>query len=246
MHLTEVQWVILGIGAFVTGLSKTGIAGIGVLSAALFASAMDARSSTGALLPLLLCGDLFGVGFFRKHTNWSLLWRLFPWVTVGLVGGYIALGKISGPQIQRIIGIILLLMVVLQIWRERQSGEKGERFPHAWWFAAFSGIMAGFTTMMANAAGPVMVIYLLAVGLPKMEFVGTGAWFFMLVNAAKVPFSVHLGLITWNSLQIDALLLLPMIPGALLGPIILKRMNQRVFERIALILTLLAAVRLVF
>lgn len=246
MHLTVIQWVILGIGAFVTGLSKTGIAGIGVLSAALFAIAMDPRSSTGALLPLLLCGDLFGVSFYRKHTNWSLLWRLFPWVIVGLVGGYIALDRISGPQIQRIIGGILLLMVVLQIWRERQNSDWAERFPHAWWFAGFTGIMAGFTTMMANAAGPVMVIYLLAIGLPKMEFVGTSAWFFMLVNVAKVPFSAHLGLITWDSLETDAFLLLPMIPGALLGPIILRRMNQRVFERIALILTLLAAVRLVF
>jgi hypothetical protein len=99
--------------------------------------------------------------------------------------------------------------------------------------------------MVANAAGPVMVLYLLAVGLPKLAFVGTGAWFFLLVNSCKVPFSVHLGLITGDSLLMDALLIVPMIPGALLGPVILRRLNQSTFEWIILALTGAAAVRLI-
>jgi uncharacterized membrane protein YfcA len=98
--------------------------------------------------------------------------------------------------------------------------------------------------MVANAAGPVMILYLLAVGLPKLAFIGTGAWFFMLVNAFKVPFSVKLGLITPQSLLMDALLILPMVPGALLGPKILARMNQKVFENVALGLTVAAALKL--
>jgi uncharacterized protein len=104
--------------------------------------------------------------------------------------------------------------------------------------------LAGFTTMVANAAGPVMLLYLLAIGLPKLEFIGTGAWFFMLVNAFKVPFSTHLGLITVDSLWMDALLVIPMVPGALLGPRILKHINQRGFEGMALTLTVIAAIRL--
>lgn len=116
--------------------------------------------------------------------------------------------------------------------------------PHSAWFAALTGFLAGFTTMVANAAGPVMGLYLLAIGLPKLAFIGTGAWFFMLVNALKVPFSARLGLIHGDSLKMDALLLLPMIPGALLGPILLKRINQRAFETMVLALTVLAALRL--
>jgi len=108
------------------------------------------------------------------------------------------------------------------------------------------GSLAGFTTMVANAGGPVMVVYLLAVGLPKLAFIGTGAWFFMLVNAFKVPFSVKLGLITPESLVMDAILLLPMIPGALLGPRILNHINQRAFERMVLILTLAGVLRLLW
>lgn len=244
MHLTVWQWALLALGAFSVGLSKTGIAGLGVFTVAVFANALPARASTGALLPLLLCGDVFGVAFFRKHADWSHLWRLFPWVVAGVVGGYGALDRISNAQVQRMIGGILLAMVALHWWRQRQGGELTTRLPHAWWFAALTGILAGFTTMVANAAGPVMVLYLLAVGLPKLAFVGTGAWFFMFVNAFKVPFSLKLGLITPGSLVMDGLLVLPMLPGALLGPVILQRLNQRMFERITLFLTVAAAIRL--
>lgn len=246
MHLEPWQWTLLALGALVTGLSKTGIAGLGVLAVALFANAMPARESTGALLPLLLCADIFGVAFFRKHASWDHLWKLFPWVMVGVVAGFFALDRVSNAAVQRLIGGILLSMIVLHFWRQRQSDRLAQTMPHTWWFAAITGVLAGFTTMVANAAGPVMILYLLAVGLPKLAFIGTGAWFYMCVNAFKVPFSLKLGLINQQSLIMDAFLVLPMIPGALLGPVLLQRMNQRVFEIMAMALTILAAVKLLF
>lgn len=245
MDLTIIQVLLLALGAFFTGLSKTGIAGVSVLTVALFANALPARASTGALLPLLLCADVLGVAFFRKHANWSYIWKLSPWVVVGIVAGYFALGRVSNVQVQRMIGGVLLAMVALHVWRQRQSDELSSRMAHTWWFAAMTGMLAGFTTMVANAAGPVMILYLLAVGLPKLEFIGTGAWFFMLVNAFKVPFSVHLGLITSESLVMDAALIIPMLPGAFLGPVIVRHMNQKVFETVALVLAVVAAVKLV-
>lgn len=246
MDLSFWQWVLLALGAFCTGLSKTGIAGLGVLSVAFFANALPARESTGALLPLLLCADVFGIAFFRKHADWSHLWRLFPWVVAGVVAGYFALDRISSENVARGIGAILIAMVAVHLWRKRYSGNESSHLPHSIWFVAITGVLAGFTTMTANAAGPVMTLYLLAVGLPKLAFVGTAAWFFMLVNAFKVTFSVHLGLITADSLRMDALLLIAMIPGALLGPRILKRLNQERFEQVVVILTIIAAVRLLF
>jgi uncharacterized membrane protein YfcA len=238
------QWALLAAGAFVTGLSKTGIAGAGVLSVALFANALPARESTGALLPLLICADLFGVGFFRKHAEWSHLWKLFPWVVVGIVLGCFALGKLNNATAQRAIGGILLAVIALQFWRRRQTGDLAARLPHSGWFIALTGIASGFATMTANAAGPLMTVYLLAVGLPKLALVGTGAWFFMLVNVFKLPFSVHLGLISAHSLLMDAVLLIPMVPGALLGPAILERINQSTFEIMVLVFTVLATIRL--
>jgi len=244
VNLSFWQWLLLGLGSFFTGLSKTGVAGLGVLPVALFANALPARASTGALLPVLLCADFFGVALFRRHASWPHLWRLFPGVIAGIVAGYFALGRVGDLAIQRLIGVILLVMVALHCWRQRRSGQLNDRIPHSAWFAAVTGILAGFTTMVANAAGPVMGLYLLAIGLPKLAFVGTGAWFFMLVNACKVPFSMKLGLITPDSLAMDAVLAIPMIPGALLGPIVLRRLNQKAFEAMVLALTVLAALRL--
>lgn len=243
MELSGWQWALLALGAFATGLSKTGIAGLGVLTVALFSNALPARASTGALLPLLVCADLFGVAFFRKHACWPHLWKLFPWVIVGVVSGYFAMGFVNDTQMRRLIGIILIGMIGVHYWRQFKP-ESAASLPHAAWFTAVIGVLAGFTTMIANAAGPVMILYFLAIGLPKLEFIGTGAWFFMMVNAFKVPWSVQLGLITPKSLLMDAILLIPMIPGAFLGPRLVQSLNQRAFEGLALTLTIVAAVRL--
>ena len=245
MTLSSWQWAILALGAFLTGLSKTGIAGAAVMTVALFANALPARESTGALLPLLLCGDVFGVAFFRKHASWPHLWKLCPWVALGVGLGFFALDRIDSHEVQKMIGWILVGVVGLSVWRQLKGDQANSNVPHTWWFAAMTGLLAGFTTMVANAAGPVMILYFLAIGLPKLVFVGTGAWFFMLVNAFKVPFSAHLGLITTNSLIMDAILIIPMVPGALLGPVILHRINQKAFELMVLVLTAIATVRLI-
>jgi hypothetical protein len=246
MHLSYWQWIWLAVAAFSSGLSKTGIAGLGILPVVLFANLLPPRESTGALLPLLLCGDVFGVVLFRKHASWPHLWKLFGWVIAGVVAGYFALDWFNNAQVKRMIGVILVAMVAMHFWRERPQEDPASRLPHSLWFTALMGFMAGFATMVANAAGPVMVLYLLAIGLPKLVFIGTGAWFFMLVNAFKVPFSVKLGLITRESLVMDAILILPMVPGALLGPRILNHINQRLFERMVLLLTLAGAIRLLW
>ena len=233
-------------GAFLTGLTKTGMPGLGVLAVAFFANALSAKASTGALLPLLICADLLGLAYFRKHASWPHLWRLFPWVAVGILAGYFALGRISDHSVRVLIGSILLAMVLLNCWRRFRSDAFSASVPHTAWFAALTGILAGFATMVANAAGPVMTLYLLAIAMPKLELIGTGAWFFMLVNVFKVPFSVQLGLITPQSLVMDAFLILPMLPGAWLGPIFLRHINQARFEIMVLALALLASLRLLF
>ncbi len=243
MGFSAYQWTLLALGAFATGLSKTGLPGLGVLTVGLFANAIPARESTGALLPLLIAGDFFAVAFFRKHANWSHLWKLFPWVVPGILAGVLALKFVNSAQVEKIIGGVLLAMIVLQFWRQK-TRRGSDPVPHEWWVSATAGFLAGFTTMVANAAGPVMIIYLLAAGLPKLEFIGTSAWFFLFVNLFKVPFSLGLGLINPGSLLLDSALLIPMLPGVVLGPLLLRHINQRAFEVIATILTLIATARL--
>ena len=247
--LSGLQWFLLALGACVTGLSKTGIAGLGILAVALFANAMPARESTGALLPLLVLADLFGIAIFRKHADWRHVWRLFPWVAGGVFLGYVTMGCAGEAFVRRLIGGILLAMVGLHLWRRQAMARDPDgfaaRLPHTLAFAGFTGVMAGFTTMVANAAGPVMVLYLLAMALPKLVFLGTMAWFFFFVNLFKLPFSWHLGLMDARSLVLDTKLALALLPGVALGPILVRRLNQKAFEWMVLVLTAVAAVRLV-
>lgn len=240
-------WALAIVGALWIGISKTGIAGLGVLAVALFTFVFDAKGSTGIVLPILIVGDVVAVLAYQRHAVWSHLVRLAPFTAVGLVLGYFALGYLNTLAVGRLIGGILLVVTALQLWRIRSARgveQVGETLQHNIWLTALVGILAGFFTMVSNAAGPIMIIYLLAMGLPKMEFMGTSAWFYFLLNLIKVPLSVNLGLITLQSLTFDLMMAPFAVVGALVGYQILKRIDQRLFEELALVLTGLAAVRL--
>jgi uncharacterized membrane protein YfcA len=246
MQLQLWQWALGALGAFLVGLSKTGIPGLGILNVAIFALVFPARESVGLVLVILICGDIVAVSSYRRDASWPQLWRLFPWAAIGVVGGYFALGHVDDQQMRHFIGIILLGLVVFQYIRSlRPARPDGEVQPTRRWLAPLTGITAGFTTMVANAAGPVMVLYLLAMRLPKIVFVGTAAWYFLVINIFKVPFSASLGLINPSSLSV-ALWLGPFaILGALIGRPIVEHLNQRLFELMALALTFVAALAMI-
>jgi uncharacterized membrane protein YfcA len=259
MHFEPWQWVLAIVAALLVGVSKTGIAGVGMLFVVIFAQIMPAKQATGIVLPLLCFGDLVAVASYRQHTQWRFLWRLFPWTAAGVVIGYFALGRIDDRETRLLIGLIVVSLVTLHVTRRLLAARKLKLEPlaaadggaiaveeYGWWFPPFIGVLAGFTTLVANAAGPLMVIYLLAMGLPKMEFVGTGAVFFMLLNLFKVPFMVHLGLINAGSFTINLLLAPAVFAGALLGKKILTRIDQKLFENLALGLSAVAGLKLLF
>jgi uncharacterized membrane protein YfcA len=235
--------VILGIGAFLVGLSKTGLPGIGILSILLAASVVPARASTGLILPMLIVGDIFAVAYYRRHAVWRHLFRMLPYAVAGVIIGYLVMGQVNDRQLRRLIGVVVLVMIGIHAWRTHRGNVE---IPSGWWFPVTMGLLAGITTMMANAAGPIMIIYLLAMRLPKEEFVGTGAWYFFLVNSFKVPFSARLGLITMESLACN-LALVPLIAlGALVGVRVMKRLPEKAFGFIVQGLAAAGAVKLLF
>ncbi|MCX5642066.1 MAG: sulfite exporter TauE/SafE family protein [Candidatus Omnitrophica bacterium] len=242
--LTFYQWLVSGLSAVMIGLAKTGLPGIGILAIPLMAWVLPARASTGVVLPMLIFADFFAVGCYRRFAVWPKLVRLLPWAAVGVFLGYLALGRVNDQQLKPIIGGIVLVMLALNFWRN--DGKEDRPVPTWWWFAALFGLLAGVTTMMANAAGPVMAIYLLAMRLSKNEFIGTGAWYFLLVNCFKVPFSAHLGLINSQSFHFN-LVLFPLVAlGALAGMKLLKHIPEKVFNYLVQGLAALAAINLLF
>jgi uncharacterized protein len=239
------QWMLLYGAAMISGFSKTGIPGISILSVSIFAVVLPARQSTGVVLPMLIFADVFAYFVYRKNLQWRRVWGLLPWALGGLVLGWLALGRVNNQQASRLIGAIIALMLVLHVWRRWRDSAGAVMQPPAW-FGPFIGVFAGITTMVANAAGPVMTLYLLAMRLPKLEFLGTSAAFFLLINWLKVPFIAQLGLINPASLTLNLYLLPAVALGALLGRPVVQRVNQKLFENAALFLAAAAALRLLF
>ena len=155
------EWGIAGTAAFLVGLSKTGIAGLGILSVALFAGILPARESVGIVLVVLIGADFVAAGSYRRDASWSHILRLFPWTVPGVVAGALVMGRIDDLTVRRLIGGIIVGLSVLHILRLRlkalrlEAGD-GPASPHRA-VALITGVSAGFTTMVANASGPIMM-----------------------------------------------------------------------------------------
>ena len=236
--------LLMGLAAVVIGFSKTSLGGLAVVSIAIFATVLPAKESTAAVLVLLIVGDFVAVSHYRHDADWSLIRRLLPAVLPGLLLGSVFLRIVSDDVLRRGIGVVLLVLLLLQLlvkWRGDASDSTVHEHPVVAWIA---GIGAGFSTMTANAAGAVMTLYLSAAGVDKWRFIGTNAWFFLIVNLVKVPFSVGLGLMHWPDLARGALLAPLILLGGILGYATARLMSQRRFDVAVLLASTLAAVAL--
>jgi len=243
LDLDLTGWLVIGLSAFIVGVSKTGIPGLGILPSLLMVYVLPAQQSVGTLLGILILGDLFAAGYHRRNAKWSHMFRLIPPALAGIVAGFFALKAITNEQLKPIIGAIVLIMLALNYWRT--PGRNDDlHIPTQWWFAAGLGFAAGLTSMMANAAGPIMIIYLLAMRLPKIEFVGTSAWFFFVINWLKVPFHTGLTTMTLASVKVNLMMLPAIAAGAVVGIFFLKRIPQKAFNTVVQVLAAAAAVKL--
>ena len=246
---TTTEFVLLALAALVIGFAKTSIGGAAVLAVAVFAAVMPAKESTGAILPLLLMGDLFAIAVYRRHADWGLLVRLLPSVVVGVLLGVGFVRVVDDTVMRRSIGALIVLLVAIHVLRQRRLRKRGaEHVPSSPGrrraLAAGLGFLAGFTTMVANAGGAPMSIYLFTMGLGVMSFLGTGAWFFFIVNCFKIPFSVGLGLLSADSLLLDLKLVPGVVVGALIGLWVAKRIDKAKFESWVLGLTVVSGLNL--
>lgn len=241
------RFALAALAGLLIGVAKTGIPGFGILAVPLMVLAVgDARHSAAWLLPLLCLADLFAIATYRRHAHARRLFGLLPWVLGGIALGALTL---AAPErtLRVLVAAIVIVMIGLRWLRGRRAGAAETAPPSdapardRWWQAAGYGVSAGFATTVANAAGPVMNLYLLARRLPKHEFVATGAWFFFVVNLVKIPIYVGHGLIGRRSLLFDLALAPAVVVGALLGRAVLQRMPQAIFDKLVMALTVCAA-----
>lgn len=239
-ELTTFQTITICSCAFIIGMSKTGIQGITALSVPYMAIAFGAKESTGIVLPLLCLADVIGVAYYRKTADLGVVLRLLPAAIAGFFLAIYVDTLIPVSAFKTLLGATLILVFAVLLWSEYCGKEN--KYSHTWWYAVVFGVLGGFVTMVANAAGAVMAIYLLSMRKGKMEFIGTNAWFFMIVNLLKLPLQVFFWHnITWEIIKLDLCMLPFIFAGAALGFFVVKRFSDKSFKMYIQIVTAISA-----
>ena len=230
------QSFLIAIGcALLLGIAKSGIKGLAVLIVTGLAIVYGARESTGILMPLLICGDIFAVVYYKRHVKWIYLIKLLPWMGAGVLTGVFFGKDLSEDLFKSGMAVIILLSVVMMYYWDQK---KNKQVPTHWSFAALMGVMSGFTTMVGNLAGAFSNIYFLAIRLPKNEFIGTAAWLFFFINLFKVPFHIwSWGTINRMSFQVSLSLIPAVILGFVIGVFLVKKIKNDKYRLLILLMT---------
>ena len=239
--LTTFQWTVLSITALCIGMSKTGVQGMMLLIVPYMAIAFGAKESTGVILPMLCMADIIAVADYKRIADWKVVARLLPTAILGFFVAIFVDKLIPADGFRQLMGWTLVLALCVMLWSEFFGKEN--RWMHRWWYSAIFGLLGGFTTMIGNAAGPVMSVYLLSMRKEKMEYIGINAWFFLVVNLLKVPLQAFVwDNITWHSLTLNLIMLPVIVIGAVIGIRIVKLFPEKAFRRFIQIVTILSVI----
>lgn len=238
--LSAAHWTLIAICSILVGMSKTGVPGVSMVVVPAMAMIFGGKASTGVLLPILITADFFAVLYYHRHAEWKPLLRALPWAFAGLILAVWIGTLVNDKQFKLIIAWSVIFSLILMVWND--VGHKKQDLPNHPLFAAIFGILGGFATMIGNVAGPVFAIYLLAMHLPKKNYIGTTAWFFAIINITKFP----LQLLAWNNIHLDTIIIdLMAIPFVLLGAVVgirmVRRINEQVYRWAVLVLTFVSA-----
>ena len=235
------QWVILSLTALSIGMSKTGVQGVMLLAVPYMAMAFGAKESTGVILPMLCMADIIAVVYYKRIADWKVVVKLLPTAILGFFVAIFVDRLIPTEEFRQLMGWTLVLALAVMIWSEIFGKEN--KWMKKWGYSAIFGLLGGFTTMIGNAAGPVLSVYLLSMRKDKMEYIGINAWFFLVVNMLKVPLQIFVwDNISWDSFSLN-LAMLPIIGiGAWMGVGIVNLFPEKAFRRFIQIVTILSVV----
>ena len=244
MDITAFEWALVVLSSVLIGISKSGISGAGIVVVPVFAGIFGARPSTGILLPMLVVADIIAVWYYNRHAQWKFLFRLLPWTIAGIILGVWIGDIVNDEAFKTMISIIIFLCLGLMVWQDAKK--KKIQVPETWWFSGLTGLAGGFATMIGNAAGPIMSVYLLSMHLPKNHYIGTGAWFFLIINVFKIPFHYYI----WGTINTDTLIfnasMIPVIAlGGALGILIVRKFPERAYRIFIILTTAISALVLV-
>ena len=244
MQFDPIFVTVAVIAVLIVGLSKAGLLGsLGMVGVPLLSLVMPARDAAGMMLPVLLAMDVIAVWTYRRDLNWHLLKLMLPGAAIGTLLGWLLWSVVSDAAVLLFVGIVTLLFVLDAILPLRK---KLEGLPPSRGWGGFWGGAAGFTSFISHTGGPPFQIYVLPQRLSPMEYSGTSAWFFAIVNTAKLVPYFFLGQLSVGNLALSAALAPVGIVGVLIGVVLVRRISMVWFYRIAYWLVFLLALKLIW
>ena len=242
--MTGLDLLLAFTATLLLGIGKSGIKGLGVVIVTLMAIVFGGKASTGILMPMMITADIFAVIYYHRHTQWGFLRKLLPMMVVGVLLGVWWGNDISEALFKQIMAFFILATVAIMIWMDRV---KTFGIPKHWAFSGFMGLLSGITSMIGNLAGSFASIYLLAMRLPKNEFIGTAAWLFFIINVFKLPFHIFV----WKTIDVETIklnvLLSPaIVVGFFVGIRLVKLINNDLYRKLVLIVTAIGALIILF
>jgi len=228
------------LAAFLVGLSKGGLKGLGIFIVALTATVYGTKNSTGILVPLFIVGDILAVIYFKKHVKIKYLFQFLPAMIIGvLVATYVG-NDWEEATFKKWMSVIILGSTIYMFWSEFRGKKLSVKDKK---MSGLIGFAAGFTTMIGNLAGPFANLYFLATRLPKNEIIGTAAWVFFIINIFKIPFHVF----SWETINMDTLsinaYLAPFVVlGFGVGTQLIGMFSEQNYRRFLLFVTAIGAI----
>lgn len=239
-------WVLYFACAMLIGISKTGIQNIGTLTVPFFVILFGAKQSTGIVLILLCIADLMAVVYYRKSFRWVEVKKLLPMALVGLMVGLIWGKFIDDKLFKVLMGICILIGILVMFWMERTTEERRLRLVQNKYYGPFFGFVMGFSTMIGNAAGPALSVYMLSKRLDKITFAATSAWFIMLLNLTKVPLQAFVWQnLSWAGFYLNLMAIPFILLGAWVGVKLLKRIPEQYYRYLIMCLVLVSGILLI-
>lgn len=242
--LTPFYLSLFLIVAIVIGMSKAGLSGFGLAIVPVMALIFGAKESTGVILPMLIAADIMAVIYYHRSAVWKYITRILPWAAAGIIIALITGRMVNNNQFRIVMMTVVWIMLILMILNDIRN-KKGTRIPENPLFASVMGLSGGFATMIGNAAGPVFTLYFLAMRLPKKEFIGTGAWLFLIINTGKLPLQA----LVWKNISLNYLLLdlisVPFIAlGIFIGIHVVKLLPENIYRYFVIVTTMVTSVLL--
>jgi len=237
-------WAVAVLAVLIVALSKSGLlASLGLVGVPLLALVMPARDAAGMMLPLLLVMDVFAVWTYRRDADWTILKLMLPGAMVGTAVGWVLWSVVSDAMVLLFVGLVTLIFVLDALLPIRK---KLEGLPPSGPWGAVWGGLAGFTSFISHTGGPPFQIYVLPRRLDPVRYSGTSAWFFAIVNAAKLVPYFFLGQLSVTNLEHDLVLAPVAIVGVLAGVYLVRRISVKLFYTLAYWLVFLLALKLVY